>query len=192
MNRATQKWGAVLLAVSLLTGLGCASGTDSSGGTGSGQNAETPAQTGSAPVAGKPAPDFTLKTMSGEEVTLSKLRGKKVVLNFWASWCKPCRTEMPDLKEVARTYEDQILLYGINLTAEDQRELAESMILELGLTFPNLFDEGGQVEKDYRILSIPSTITIDEQGVIVQRIDGQLSRQAIEGMFQHLLKTDKK
>jgi peroxiredoxin len=191
MKRAIKKGATLLLTAALLLTIGC------------GPAKETPNQTkpfekvenqpaGATPVAGKPAPDFTLKTMSGEEITLSKLKGKKVILNFWASWCDPCRTEMPDFKEVARAHEGLVDLYGINLTDEDEPELAKKMILDLGLTFKNLFDEGGIVQKNYRILSVPTTIVIDEQGVILQRIDGQLNRGQIENIFQGLAKNPSK
>jgi peroxiredoxin len=177
----SKKWGALLLTALLLVTVGCGStnqGTDPATNT---------KQTGEAPVVGKPAPDFTLNKMGSESVTLSNLRGKRVILNFWASWCKPCKTEMPDLKEVARKHEEKVLTYGINLTADDQQELAEKMILELGLTFPNLFDTDGSVGKAYRIISVPTTLVIDENGIIAERIDGQLSRQAIEDLYNRQL-----
>lgn len=137
--------------------------------------------------AGVAAPDFTLSTSSGQSYTLSDLRGKKVFLNFWASWCGPCKTEMPDLQALSRQYADQVELIGINLTSDDDREHAIQFMLENGLTFPSVLDVDGKAKKSYGILSIPVSITIDGTGQVVERRDGQLTHEVMEGMFTKLL-----
>ncbi|ASS74175.1 hypothetical protein CIG75_03695 [Tumebacillus algifaecis] len=137
---------------------------------------------------GQLAPDFTLTTMSGQSVTLSELRGQKVFLNFWASWCPPCKQEMPDLQAMSRQYEDQVLLYGVNITADDTLERAEMFVLEQKLTFPQLVDAQGKVQKAYNVITVPVSVTIDEEGKIVENRIGQLSKQQMEHMFQALLK----
>jgi thiol-disulfide isomerase/thioredoxin len=139
------------------------------------------------PYPGNPAPDFQLQTMSGQEIKLSELRGKKVFLNFWASWCGPCRSEMPDLQEMSRRYDGKVFLLGVNMTNDDTREEAERFILELGLTFPNVLDVQGQVQKDYRVLAFPMSLTVDEQGRIVERHEGYLQKGRMEEMFQKLI-----
>ncbi|KEO81852.1 TlpA family protein disulfide reductase [Tumebacillus flagellatus] len=137
--------------------------------------------------AGSPAPDFTLATSSGESFTLSKMKGKSVVLNFWASWCGPCKTEMPDLQAMSKKYADHVQLLGINLTSDDDRDHAVQFMLENGLTFPSVLDVDGAAKKQYGILGLPVTITIDQTGKVVERHDGQLSHDQAEAMFQKLL-----
>lgn len=136
---------------------------------------------------GTPAPDFTLETMSGQTVKLSDLRGQKVFLNFWASWCPPCKEEMPDLQAMSRKYEDRVKLFGVNITADDTLERAEMFILEQKLTFPQLLDKEGKVQKAYNAITVPISVTIDEEGKIVEYRLGQLTQEQMEHMFQALL-----
>jgi peroxiredoxin len=136
---------------------------------------------------GQMAPDFTLTAMSGQTVTLSKLRGQKVFLNFWASWCPPCKREMPDLQAMSRKYEDKVKLYGVNITADDTLERAEMFVLEQALTFPQLLDKEGTVQKAYFAFTVPVSVTIDEEGKIVEYRRGQLTHEQMEQMFQTLL-----
>ncbi|GAX91666.1 TlpA family protein disulfide reductase [Effusibacillus lacus] len=141
----------------------------------------------SLPRAGYTAPDFTLKDSNGNEVKLSELKGKKVFINFWASWCPPCKAEMPDLVEMSQKYKDQIAFYGINLTVQDNEEEAKKFIREFKIGFPTLMDRDGSVAKQYQVFAIPMTVTIDKNGMIVDRRDGQLSKVAMEGMIQKLM-----
>jgi thiol-disulfide isomerase/thioredoxin len=141
-------------------------------------------------TAGKIAPDFTLTTMSGQQVKLSELRGQKIFLNFWASWCPPCKREMPDLQQMSREYEGQVLVYGVNVTSEDTLEKAQEMAGQLALTFPHLLDLNGKVKRDYRVLSLPVSITIGPDGRVVDRHDGQLSHEQMKGMFERLLQAN--
>lgn len=179
MNR---RWPLFLLLISLLFSLsGC--GSDEPGKQGSTKAvALTP---------GQPAPDFTLSTMSGQTVSLADLRGQKVFLNFWASWCPPCKKEMPDLQKMSRKYEDKVKLYGVNITHDDTLELAERFVLEQALTFPQLIDKEGAVQKAYGIITVPVSVTIDEAGKIVERRIGQLTHEQMEQMFQTLMTTTK-
>lgn len=140
-----------------------------------------------APLPGNPAPDFTLKTINGQQVTLSDLRGQKVFLNFWASWCAPCKNEMPALQTLSREYEDKVKVYGVNMLSDDNIESAERFMLENALTFPSLLDETGAVKKAYRIVGLPVSITIDEQGRIVDVHKGELKQTDMKNLFSHLL-----
>ena len=141
------------------------------------------------PVAGRPAPDFTLQTVDGESVTLSHLRGQVVVLNFWATWCPPCRAEMPALQEVydARRAE------GLTVLAIDQNEpadLVSSFRDELGLTFPLLLDPGYFVSDRYRIGVLPTTFFVDRSGVIRDVVlGGPMPRALIESKIAPLLES---
>jgi thiol-disulfide isomerase/thioredoxin len=120
------------------------------------------------PRVGAVAPDFTLSGVDGGPVTLSELRGKKVVINFWATWCPPCRAEMPDLDRVAREYADR----GVVVLAVDQLESSERVtgyLGEIGLGSPALvpvFDLDGSVGQAYRVNALPSTFVVDGEGVI--------------------------
>lgn len=133
------------------------------------------------------APDFTLTDLEGQPVQLSSLKGKKVFINFWASWCPPCKAEMPDLVEMSKKYQGQVEFYGVNLTTQDTVEKAKGFVKEYGIEFPTLLDERGEVGGRYGVVSIPTSFTIDENGVVVQRTGGQLSRSAMEEMLQDVI-----
>lgn len=135
---------------------------------------------------GKIAPDFTLTTMSGQTVTLSELRGQRIFLNFWASWCPPCKKEMPDLQQMSRDYEGKVVVYGVNATSEDTVEKAQELVGRLALTFPHLMDVDGTVKRDYRALSLPVSVTIGPDGRVIDRYDGQLSHEQMKAMFDRL------
>ena len=121
---------------------------------------------------GQPAPDFVLETRaSGKQartVRLSDFRGQVVVLNFWASWCGPCRQEMPDLQaEYARHAQTRDLtILAVNALSLDSRQAAERFIEEMGVTFPVVFDASGDVLERYRVRGLPSTFFIDREGVV--------------------------
>ncbi|MBR3118007.1 TlpA disulfide reductase family protein [Oceanobacillus profundus] len=123
---------------------------------------------------GQKAPDFKLITSDGETVQLSDFKGKRVLLNFWASWCPPCREEMPDLE---RFYQDKdAVVLAVNLTnMEMNKKTVNEFIETYGLTFPVLMDEEGQVSRLYRISPIPTTYMIDTKGIIGQRVYGPLN-----------------
>lgn len=117
-----------------------------------------------APAVGHPAPDFTVSTLTGETFTLSELRGKPVVLNFWATWCPPCRAELPELQAAAERYEGEIIIAGVN-----QAEPADSVTQfadGLGLRFVVPLDTDAQVSRLYGARSLPTTFFIDRGGVI--------------------------
>ena len=130
-----------------------------SGCAGSGTESE------SGPEIGKLAPDFTLKGLDGQEVTLSSLRGKAVLLNFWASWCGPCRIEMPFFQEIYEKWTGgQLVLLAVNLQ-EDPGEVRE-FVESAGYSFPVLLTSGNEVPLSYNVRNIPATFFIDADGVI--------------------------
>lgn len=113
------------------------------------------------------APAFTLTTFSGETYTLEKLRGKIVVVNFWASWCGPCRDEAPALEAVWQKYKDKgVVLLGVAYT--DTERDAKAFIAEYKQTYPNGLDIGTRISSDYRIRGVPETFIIDRTGNIVK------------------------
>ena len=109
------------------------------------------------------APDFTLKSRSGENVKLSELRGDVVMINFWASWCAPCRQEMPLLEEMYKKYNDLgFVLLGVNVE-EDSSKAAE-LLREVPVSFPVLYDNTNKVTKLYKVVAMPSTVMVDRDG----------------------------
>lgn len=116
-------------------------------------------------LTGQAAPDFALKSSSGENLRLSEYRGDVVMVNFWATWCGPCRQEMPLLDELYSRYERVgFSLLGVNI--DDDSRKAMGMVSELGVSFPVLFDARKEVSKLYEVDAMPVTILIDREGTI--------------------------
>jgi len=133
-----------------------------------------------APHPGFQAPDFTLQTSQGEMVTLSDLRGQAVIINLWASWCPPCRVEMPELQKVYQAYHDQGLqVLAVNVTSQDDTQAAVKFSAQLGLTFPILLDLDGDVSRAYRLQSLPTTYFVDRDGIIQDVVVGGPMAEAL-------------
>ena len=116
-------------------------------------------------LTGKAAPDFALKNADGQNVRLTDLRGDVVMINFWATWCGPCREEMPLLDEMhARYSRVGFSLLGVNIDDDPRR--AEEMIDALGVTFPVVFDADKKVSEQYDVSAMPVTILLDREGVV--------------------------
>ena len=113
---------------------------------------------------GQSAPDFALKSSTGENLRLSEFRGDVVMVNFWATWCGPCRQEMPLLDELYSRYgRVGFSLLGVNI--DDNSSKAMDMVSELGVTFPVLFDSSKEVSKLNEVDAMPVTVLIDRDGV---------------------------
>jgi DsbE subfamily thiol:disulfide oxidoreductase len=143
----------------------------------------------SAPRAGARAPDFALTTADGKTVKLSDLRGKRVVLNFWATWCPPCRAETPDLDRIAHDLRDQ----GVEVVAVDQLESPDkvaSFLSEVGIgTSPSIvpvFDSEGTVAESYRVTALPSTFLIDGDGVIRDVTLGPIAESTLRAKLERI------
>lgn len=116
-------------------------------------------------LTGQTAPDFVLRSSTGENLRLSEYRGDVVMINFWATWCGPCRQEMPLLDELYGRYQRVgFSLLGINIDDDSRRAMA--MVKELGVRFPVLFDEEKKVSKLYEVEAMPMTILLDREGTV--------------------------
>jgi peroxiredoxin len=155
-------------------------------------NAEATNTTGktSAPQAGFAAPDFTLKTPAGEEYTLSNLKGNAVLINLWATWCPPCRAEMPAIEKMVQEYKDQgLVVLAVNMTYQDDPANVSPFIEEYGLTFPVLLEETGNVGAAYQMRSLPSTYFINRAGIIQEVvIGGPMSEALLRTRIEQILK----
>lgn len=141
------------------------------------------------PRAGFSAPDFTLSQRGGAPLTLSGLRGQVVVINLWASWCGPCRAEMPALEQAQRALQaDGLMVLGLNTTFQDDEAAALAFADELGLTFPLVFDRDGTVSAQYDLRATPTTFFVDRRGVIRSVIiGGPMSAALIRSTVDDLL-----
>ncbi len=138
-----------------------------------------------APVVGYHAPDFTVPTLRGEPFTLSEQRGKPVVMNFWATWCPPCRAEIPFFQEAARKYNGQVAVIGVD--DGEPADLVSSFVGEMGMTYPIPLDEDSAVSRQYRVNSLPTTYFIDGEGVIRHIHIGIISNAVLEERIAQLL-----
>ncbi len=144
-----------------------------------------------APQKGFLAPDFTLETIDGETVTLSELRGKAILLNFWATWCPPCRAEMPAFQKAYADYEDQdFIILAVNATLQDNTTDIAEFIAKYGLEFPIALDIEGKANRLYKVQSLPTSFFIDKEGIISEVVIGgpiaeALIRSRIEELINH-------
>jgi cytochrome c biogenesis protein CcmG, thiol:disulfide interchange protein DsbE len=150
----------------------------------------SPVSSSPSPREGFYAPDFTLDTLIGEQVQLSSLRGKIVVINFWTTWCPPCRAETPALETSYEAYKDSdVVVLGVNLTDQDSLKEVESFVQEFGLTYPILLDRDGAVGLLYQLNGLPSTFFINRQGVIrTVVVGGPMSATFIRSKVETLIK----
>ncbi|EFO80336.1 alkyl hydroperoxide reductase/ Thiol specific antioxidant/ Mal allergen [Oscillochloris trichoides DG-6] len=113
-----------------------------------------------------PAPDFSLPTLDGDSIRLSDMRGQVVLLNVWATWCGPCRAEMPAIQRLYSESQPGLVILALNSTVQDDAAAVRGFADELGLSFPILLDTTGAVTHTYRVQALPTTFVLDRQGVI--------------------------
>jgi peroxiredoxin len=131
----------------------------------------------SGPMVGSPAPDFDLETLSGEHVRLSDMRGKPVLINFWATWCVPCRTEMPFIQTRYEQANGKLAVLAVNYDEPkiDVQQFAD----ELGLTFDVLLDPGAKTQDLYRVHGYPTTYIVDADGIIKIQQIGEMTNDQL-------------
>ncbi|MBD3107332.1 redoxin domain-containing protein [Bacillus sp. AGMB 02131] len=129
------------------------------------------------------APDFSLQTLNGESVKLSDYEGKKVVLNFWATWCKPCREEMPDLQAVYSENKEDVVILAVNMDAHND---VKGFTDQYAVTFPVLLDEEDEVSERYQVISLPTTYFIDVDGKIAKKHLGQITDEQLEDVLNEI------
>ena len=128
---------------------------------------------------GEPAPDFTLVDLDGNQVSLSDFRGETVFINFWATWCAPCRAEMPEMEAVYQEYKDKgLVVIGVDI--RETKEQVLQYIQEGGYSWIFVLDATGEVTTNYRVTGIPTSFFIDREGIIQAVNVGAMTKRAME------------
>lgn len=137
---------------------------------------------------GKMAPDFDLATINGEPTKLSDYRGKIIILNFWASWCPPCKAEMPNIEKFYKENKGQnVIVLAVNLTSvERNKNDVQQFIKDNGLTFPVLLDEHGKVGNLYQTFTIPASYIINTKGIVQKKFVGPMSEDISEKLVSNI------
>ncbi len=180
MNRKLKGMLAVLLALMLLLVTGCGTTSESSDGTSSTSPAE-------GTEIGDKAPDFQLRDIDGQYVSLSELLGQPVMLNFWASWCGPCLMEMPYIQQVHEEWSGRgLVLLAVNCGESSSQ--VRGFMQNQGYTFSVLLDTNGSASQDYGVRGIPTTLFIDMYGIIQGKVVGAFpSEEAIEQQLGNIV-----
>ncbi len=143
-----------------------------------------------APQKGFLAPEFKLQTADGQTVALSDYRGKAVLVNLWATWCPPCRAEMPTIEKVYQDYKDQgLIVLGVNATNQDDPTAVAPFIKQYSITFPILLDVNGEASSLYELRSLPTSFFIGRDGIIKEVVvGGPMSEALLRTNVEEILK----
>ena len=134
----------------------------------------------------RPAPDFVLQTFQGDTISLADLRGRPMVINFWASWCPPCRDEAPLLERTWRAYKNRDLIFlGVNI--QDRKEDAVNYMREFDITFPNGPDPTGEITINYGVSGLPVTFFVSRDGKVVRRWVGALEHSVLIRSIEEIM-----
>ena len=143
---------------------------------------------GRTPNVGDPAPDFTLKNLKGEQVSLSDFKGQPVLINFWATWCPPCRYEMPFIESAWQQYKDEGFVV-LAVDVEEPISVVQRFVDNFGLTFPILLDYKGEVSDLYRLRAFPTSYFVGRDGKIVIAHRGMMTEQVLQQYMQRVMAT---
>ncbi len=133
-----------------------------------------------------PAPDFSLTTLDGEELRLSDLRGKLVMIDFWSSWCPPCREEAPALAQTYKDYQNRDVEF-IGIAIWDSKDEVEKFVRRYGVTYTNGLDEKGIIAIDYGVKGIPEKFFVDRDGNLIRKFIGPMGAQDLKTILDELL-----
>jgi DsbE subfamily thiol:disulfide oxidoreductase len=143
-----------------------------------------------AQVENTPAPSFTMETLDGGTVSLDEMRGDIVVVNFWATWCGPCRQEAPGFRHLSRKYGSQgVRFLGIN--ERDNRAAAQAFVREFGLGYPSAFDPTGSLADDFALYAMPTTFVLNPEGIIRYRFVGYVTETELQAAIEDLLEQER-
>lgn len=140
------------------------------------------------PAKGFVAPKFSISDVDGNKVTLTDLRGKPVFINFWASWCPPCKEEMPYIEEAYKKHNDRITFLMINAIEADTFEDMTAYMQEYQYSFPVQLDKKNLVSDLYQVFGYPTSYFIDKRGVITDKVQGGMSKPMFDQLIDKLLK----
>jgi peroxiredoxin len=137
---------------------------------------------------GKKAPDFTLPALDGGSVTLSELRGKPVVINLWASWCQPCRTEIPELLRAYSAHKEEgLIVLGVNVASQDTVVDVREFVETFNITFPVLLDENDVVTTAYHMRGIPVSIFVDRDDSVRRIQIGVMRGEQVDAFVSEIM-----
>lgn len=137
---------------------------------------------------GNKAPDFQLKMVNGTDVKLSDLQGKKVILNFWATWCPPCKAEIPHMQDFYESRDKtEVEILAINLTSTEKNPgKVKEFVKDRNVTFPVLLDQDGYIGDQYQAITIPTSYLIDSQGIVRKKIVGPMDKAMVEQLIENV------
>jgi peroxiredoxin len=137
---------------------------------------------------GNIAPDFELDSLDGKILKLSDFRGQKVIVNMWATWCPPCRAEMPDMQKFYDKYKDEnTTVIAINMTTSEKSvDRIPEFLDEFGITLPVLLDKQNKIGEIYQVYALPTSYIIDSQGIIQQKVTGPMNYEMMEKLVKEI------
>lgn len=138
------------------------------------------------PLVGKPAPQFSLTTFDGKKIELSDYMGKALLVNFWASWCNPCKVEAPALERSYKKFADKnVAFLAVNVL--DDPENAERYLSQFGGSFPHVFDQNKKIHLDYGVEGVPETFFVNTEGIVTDKYRGPLTEKLIDVFIKKAL-----